>query len=36
VCDALREALAVYQSGSSQDDDVTLVAIHSQEASLLS
>jgi serine phosphatase RsbU (regulator of sigma subunit) len=29
VCDALREALAVYQSGSSQDDDVTLVAIHS-------
>ena len=29
VCDSLRGALADYQSGSSQDDDVTLVAIHS-------
>ena len=29
VCDSLRAALAEYQSGSSQDDDVTLVAIHS-------
>jgi sigma-B regulation protein RsbU (phosphoserine phosphatase) len=28
VCDALREALASYQSGASQDDDVTLVAVH--------
>jgi serine phosphatase RsbU (regulator of sigma subunit) len=36
VCDSLRDTLALYQSGSSQDDDVTLVAIHSQEASLLS
>ena len=26
VCDALREALASYQSGAFQDDDVTLVA----------
>jgi phosphoserine phosphatase RsbU/P len=30
VCDSLRETLALYQSGSSQDDDITLVAIHSQ------
>ncbi len=29
VCDSLREMLVAYQSGSSQDDDVTLVAIHS-------
>jgi phosphoserine phosphatase RsbU/P len=29
VCDALRSALTDYQSGSAQDDDVTLVAIHS-------
>ena len=29
VCDALRQTLAEYQSGASQDDDVTLVAIHS-------
>jgi len=29
VCDALRQALTEYQSGSPQDDDVTLVAIHS-------
>jgi serine phosphatase RsbU (regulator of sigma subunit) len=36
VCDSLRKTLMDYQSGSSQDDDVTLVAIHSQEASLLS
>jgi serine phosphatase RsbU (regulator of sigma subunit) len=28
VCDALRDALTDYQSGSAQDDDVTLVAIH--------
>jgi sigma-B regulation protein RsbU (phosphoserine phosphatase) len=28
VCDALREALTSYQSGASQDDDVTLVAVH--------
>jgi len=28
VCDALREKLTIYQSGASQDDDVTLVAIH--------
>ncbi len=29
VCDALREALTNFQSGASQDDDVTLVAVHS-------
>ena len=29
VCDALREALTSYQSGAIQDDDVTLVAVHS-------
>ena len=29
VCDSLRETLVAYQSGSAQDDDVTLVAIHS-------
>jgi sigma-B regulation protein RsbU (phosphoserine phosphatase) len=29
VCDALREVLTDYQSGASQDDDVTLVAVHS-------
>jgi phosphoserine phosphatase RsbU/P len=29
VCDALHEALIRYQSGASQDDDVTLVAVHS-------
>ncbi len=29
VCDSLWEALSAYQSGSAQDDDVTLVAIHS-------
>jgi sigma-B regulation protein RsbU (phosphoserine phosphatase) len=28
VCDSLREALTTYQAGASQDDDVTLVAIH--------
>jgi phosphoserine phosphatase RsbU/P len=28
VCDALRETLTSYQSGASQDDDVTLVAVH--------
>ena len=28
VCDALREALTDYQSGTMQDDDVTLVAVH--------
>jgi len=32
VCDLLRAELVDYQSGSSQDDDVTLVAIHSLEA----
>lgn len=30
VCDALWQALQAYQSGSSQDDDVSLVAIHRQ------
>ena len=29
VCDSLWETLADYQAGSSQDDDVTLIAIHS-------
>jgi len=29
VCDSLLETLLAYQAGSSQDDDVTLVAIHS-------
>ncbi len=29
ICDALRDALTSYQSGASQDDDVTLVAIQS-------
>ena len=29
VCDSLRQALMDYQSGTPQDDDVTLVAIHS-------
>jgi serine phosphatase RsbU (regulator of sigma subunit) len=28
VCDALWQVLQTYQSGSLQDDDVTLVAIH--------
>jgi phosphoserine phosphatase RsbU/P len=32
VCDALRAALTEYQSGSAQDDDVTLVAIHCSAA----
>jgi phosphoserine phosphatase RsbU/P len=31
VCDALRDALTKFQSGASQDDDVTLVAVHSVE-----
>ena len=31
VCDSLRETLVSYQSGSVQDDDVTLVAIHSSQ-----
>ena len=30
VCDSLWETLSGYQSGSSQDDDVTLLAIHSK------
>jgi serine phosphatase RsbU (regulator of sigma subunit) len=30
VCNALWETLQTYQSGSMQDDDVTLVAIHRQ------
>jgi serine phosphatase RsbU (regulator of sigma subunit) len=29
VCDSIREELTGYQAGSAQDDDVTLVAIHS-------
>jgi sigma-B regulation protein RsbU (phosphoserine phosphatase) len=29
VCNALKEALARYQSGAAQDDDVTMVAVHS-------
>jgi sigma-B regulation protein RsbU (phosphoserine phosphatase) len=29
VCDALRDALTTSQSGALQDDDVTLVAVHS-------
>ena len=32
VCDSLRAKLTDYQSGSAQDDDVTLVAIHSSLA----
>ncbi len=28
VCNALREVLAAFQSGASQDDDITLVAVH--------
>ena len=32
VCDALRQALTEFQSGASQDDDVTLVAVHSSAA----
>ncbi len=31
VCDSLRTTLTDYQAGSSQDDDVTLVAIHSRK-----
>lgn len=31
VCDRLREVLTDYQSGATQDDDVTLVAIHVSE-----
>jgi sigma-B regulation protein RsbU (phosphoserine phosphatase) len=29
VCDRLLQTLQTYQAGSNQDDDVTLVAIHS-------
>jgi serine phosphatase RsbU (regulator of sigma subunit) len=29
VCDNLLQTLLAYQDGSNQDDDVTLVAIHS-------
>jgi sigma-B regulation protein RsbU (phosphoserine phosphatase) len=32
VCDALRQALTEFQSGASQDDDITLVAVHSSAA----
>ena len=31
VCDHLLETLKHYQNGASQDDDVTLVAIHSED-----
>ena len=31
VCDRLLQTLKDYQQGSMQDDDVTLVAVHSQE-----
>ncbi|MBN2388965.1 MAG: SpoIIE family protein phosphatase [Anaerolineales bacterium] len=30
VCDGLARVLAAYQSGSAQDDDITLVAIHAR------
>jgi serine phosphatase RsbU (regulator of sigma subunit) len=30
VCDELLETLKNYQNGATQDDDVTLVAIHSE------
>jgi serine phosphatase RsbU (regulator of sigma subunit) len=33
VCDSLRAALTDFQSGSTQDDDVTMVAIHSSPPS---
>lgn len=29
VCSGMREVLAAYQSGAQQDDDITLVAVHS-------
>jgi sigma-B regulation protein RsbU (phosphoserine phosphatase) len=33
VCDRLLETLKDYQQGASQDDDVTLVAVHSRQES---
>ena len=30
VCDTLLETLTTYMNGASQDDDVTLVAIHAK------
>jgi sigma-B regulation protein RsbU (phosphoserine phosphatase) len=34
VCDALRDTLTKFQSGASQDDDVTLVAVHSMHGGI--